>query len=299
MAAMSAVGRACTIVSAQVGPDFKVKVEDRSHPVEGLRIEIKGFQAVTDARGIAAFAGVPPGDYTVTTGAGREADAVYVTVRAAGSPNITVPMRWPAWKLVAVRSLRGSLHLPDGPTPLDLLDARSGRKLKSTQMNERGEFDFGITTPGMYLIEVDATRSTGEIAVSVEPDARASQLDLDLGWTSCGMLYSDRSDCQRGDVSLDRFAGIVTDVTGANIPNAKIVLRDESAAIVEVLNSTNDGKFTSASSLAGAYTLEASFAGFRPYHGRVHIDPKLEANPQRGINIRLDLFGSCTTDDPR
>ncbi len=49
---------ACTIIypTVQVGPNFRVKVEDRGRPVEGLRIELGGEHPAfirTDEKGFA------------------------------------------------------------------------------------------------------------------------------------------------------------------------------------------------------------------------------------------------------
>jgi len=67
--AMAARCGACTIVypTFHVGQNFRVKVEDRGHPVKGLQVEIRRDQvsnrAFTDKDGLAFFHGIQPGHY--------------------------------------------------------------------------------------------------------------------------------------------------------------------------------------------------------------------------------------------
>ncbi len=67
MVAITLPAAACTIVSAyqEAGPDFKVRVEDRGHPVAGLKLHTQEYSAITDENGIAIFRGVKPGHYTL------------------------------------------------------------------------------------------------------------------------------------------------------------------------------------------------------------------------------------------
>lgn len=58
--------------------------------------------------------------------------------------------------------------------------------------------------------------------VAVRPDATADYLDIDLGFSDCGLTYTNQIDCHQRDIQADRLAGVVTDLTGAIVSNAKI-----------------------------------------------------------------------------
>jgi hypothetical protein len=68
---------ACTIVypGIQVGPNFRVRVEDQGRPVKGLQVEIGNSRGSsdrvvteTDQNGFALFRGVRPGSYHLSAG---------------------------------------------------------------------------------------------------------------------------------------------------------------------------------------------------------------------------------------
>jgi hypothetical protein len=61
---------ACSVFypEVHVGPDFRVKVQDRGRSVRGIQVEISpergnGIRAVTDKDGFALFRSVRPGSY--------------------------------------------------------------------------------------------------------------------------------------------------------------------------------------------------------------------------------------------
>jgi len=311
MIAIAAPCGACTIVyaSVNVGPAFKVKVEDRGHPVKGLRVEIKGYAVVTDENGLALFHDVGPGSYFLT--ASDEVDSLNgaaLQVSPDGPTGVTVPLNWPSITPVAVRSLKGTMRGPDflpGQSQprlsLDLLEARSGRKLKSLQSNDRGEFDFETTAPGMYLIALNPSgligwsgeQIRGQIVVDVDQGAPTDSLDLDLTWSSCGLGYSDRGKCPKRDLQTEQLSGQVVDPTGAIIPGAKILLLDAARVRVEEVQSDEKGEFASSRRLAGTYDLVVSRPGFTPYRGTVHAESNGQPTRRSPFTVQLGLFGSC------
>jgi hypothetical protein len=308
---------ACTFfyTSVLVGPNFRVRVEDRGRPVEGLRLEIAGNQAVTDKNGFAFFRGVPPGSYVVSADldAGVAAGAA-LNVKLDGPTDVVVPMKWPNIAPALVRSLKGTICGPDylpGPSQprfsLDLLEAISGRRLQSSQTTDRGEFNFESDAPGLYFLRLNPSglkggsseQITGLIAVAVDHSAPTDHLDLDLGWTSCGLWYSDASKCPQGDLQIGELSGQVLDASGAAIADASILLFDPAGKLVERLKSDRAGTFTSNHLPAGTYQLVVSRVGFTPLRRTVHKEPTGDSKRLPPLTVELGVSGFCSFADPQ
>jgi hypothetical protein len=292
-----------------------VKVEDRGRPVKGLRVAIKGYAVVTDEDGFAVFRSVGTGSYFLT--ANHEVDSLNgaaLQVSPDGPTGVTVPLKWPSITPVSVRSLKGTIRgpdfLPGQPQPklsLDLLDARSGRKLKSSQSNDRGEFDFETAAPGMYFINLNPSgligwsgeQISGQIVVDVDQGAPTDSLDLDLSWSSCGMSYADGGKCPKRDLQTEQLSGQVVDPSGAILPGANILLSGADGARVEQLVSDREGKFASSRLLSGTYTLLVTRTGFMPYRGTVRAEPNGQPAHRSSFTVQLGGFGNCADANPR
>jgi hypothetical protein len=317
MVAITAHCWACTFfyTSVLVGPNFQVKVEDRGRPVEGLRLEITGIQAITDKNGIASFRGVAPGSYVVSADldAGVAAGAA-LDVKLDGPTDLVVPMKWPNIPPVLVRSLKGRIRGPDyrpGTSQLrlslDLLEAISGKRLKSFETTDSGEFNLESAAPGLYFLRLNPSglrgwsgeEITGLIAVAVDHSAPTDHLYLDLGWTSCGLWYSDASNCPQGDLQIGELSGRVLDTSEAAIAGASILLFDPAAKLVEQLQSDRTGTFTSNHLLAGTYQLVVSMPGFTPLRRTVHKEPTGDSKLLPPFTAELGVFGFCSFADQR
>lgn len=186
-----------------------------------------------------------------------------------------------------------------------MLEGSSGRRLKSLQTNDSGEFNFESAAPGLYFLSLKPSglrgwsgeEITGLVAVAVNHDAPTDHLDVDLGWTSCGLWYADRSKCSQSDLQIEQLSGEVLDTSGAAIPDAKVLLFDSAETLVERLQSDSAGKFTSPYSLAGTYQLVVSRAGFTPLRRTLHAEPT--DNPRRlaALSVQLGVFGTCSVAD--
>jgi hypothetical protein len=316
MAANSSPGWACFIVyrSEALGPDFRVKVQDAGRqPARGLRLQLdsrasgsKVF-ASTDENGAAFFRDINAGAYYLSAhydaGIG---DAVLVEVKLRGPRGLTVALTWPVLRPIVVSSLRGSIRAP-GYFPgraqprfsLDLLEAPSGRKLKSSQATERGEFSFEDVDPGLYFVRLTPPGTfQGSITVAVKPDAPADHLEVDLAWTSCGLQYTDASQCPQSDLSQRRLSGQVTDANGGAIQDAVISVLDRGEILVERLRSDGAGKFVSPSRLAGTYQLVVTGAGFTPLRAAVRLRPD-DSEKLSALTIRMGLSGECSAAEIR
>ncbi len=217
----------------------------------------------------------------------RIADGVNLDVRLDGPTKVTVPLRWPSNVPILVRSLKGTIrgpdYLPGHSQPrlsLDLLEGTSGRRLKGAQTNDRGEFDFESAASGLYFLSLKPSglrgwsgeSITGLIVVSVNRTAPSENLDIDLGWTSCGLQYTDQSKCLR-ESQTQVLSGRVVDSAGATISGAKVLVLGPAGDAVDQLQSDREGGFASSRPLAGTYELVVSMAGFAPSRATAHVGP--------------------------
>ena len=285
-----------------VGPNFRVKVEDRSLPVKGLRVDIGGgIRAVTDKNGFAVFRRVRPGSYYLHVPLDDGiSNSPILDVKQDGPAEVTVPIRWPSVAPILVRSLKGTIRRLDNPPgqpptirALDLFEGVSGRFVKSEKTTETGEFSFEPVSPGLYFLSLKPSGHDGQIAIVVDAGAALDHLDLDLGWTSCGLYYTDRNKCRQGDLQLDQFSGRVVDLSGAVIPGAKVLLLDPAGTQVEELHSDGEGKFAAPRPLEGPYELVVSGMGFSTYRRTVHAKPTGDSTRSSSLTIQLGILGNC------
>lgn len=310
--------RACTNVSqagdfVKAGRSFRVRVSDGGRPVVGLRLYAAGLQATTDTDGIATFSNMPSGLYSVVV---DHDDSILthasVNISATGPAGVIIALTWPAIPPIAVRSLKGTLRFPPdiqaGPGPiasLSLLEGISGRRLKTGEITPNGHFDFGDVESGLYFLQLNKPRAradgAGMIGVTVDPTAASQWLDIELGWTSCGMWYTDRNRCPQSDLWIDQLCGAITDETGAPIPNADIVVSyaGERPSQVDHLLSDRDGKFTWLQSQAGTYALTIGSPGFTSLRTVIHIGASSDTGCRERLRVQLGIGGgsACSTAD--
>lgn len=316
-----------------VGPSFRVRVDDnRGRPVQGLSLEVQSSagksKAVTDEDGFASFREPSPGIYTLRA----EQDVgsclgKVLEVQSDRPGGIAVPMTWPTAALVTVRSLKGTLHIPNyvpdrsGPElSLRLLVGVSGQEAASGHTNGAGDFDFGVTAPGIYFLNLEPSALkdprgnpiTGQIAVSVEPDATTDHMELELGWTDCGLTYMDLTPCPPAELHIGQLRGRVIgpagavivngadalrhkpvhiDPAGPAIPDAEILLVDPGGDLIERLGSDRSGEFASKPVQAGSYDLVVRSFGFATFRARAIVSP--DASPMGRLDIQLGNMRSC------
>ena len=263
----------------------------------------------------ALFTNVPPGTYHLR--ADHDAgipDGVDVKVTASGPTNVTVRLKWPSVAPIVVRSLQGTLRGPsyfNGQSQpslsLDLTEAISGRLVKSIQTANNGEFNFEAAPSGLYfltlkpsgLVAWSGEQITGQIAVAVDQSAPAHYLDIDLGWTSCGLWFLDQNHCAQQDLHIARLSGAILDVNGAAIRDATILLLDHAHKPIQQWHSDNAGKFASLNSLAGTYELVVSAPGFTPLRRNVDFQPTSDSALHSSLTVQLGLGGVCSSAESR
>jgi hypothetical protein len=279
-------------VPISVGSDFKVKVSGYDGPVKGLLLNLSGpqgrIQSVgTDDHGIAEFSNIPPG--TLYLGADHDNGYdLHLDVKSNGPTKVTVPMRWPSIEPIHIGFLSGTMRAPDAIPgqleqsilSLDLLDGISGRILSGISTTARGEFDFGKLAPGLYFIRLKPYSAFHEeigglISVAVDPSApaRADKLDLNLTWTSCGLMYTDLRQCSQPDLHVSKLEGRVSDSMGHAVRTAEIVLLDAAQNQVALMSTDSNGNFSFPDPLVGTFELWIGGAGINAVHTQVHVEP--------------------------
>lgn len=85
------------------------------------------------------------------------------------------------------------------------------------------------------------------------------------------------------------LSGTILDTGGKAIPNATVLVRNESAAVVQSLNTDSQGHFSATNLPAGKYTLDISAAGFASTSRK---GLQLDASQSLNLSITLKIEGS-------
>jgi hypothetical protein len=159
----------------------------------------------------------------------------------------------------------------------------------------------------------NGSQITGRIAVSVETDAPSDHLDVELGWTSCGLRYTDLIPCPPAELHIGRLQGRVVgpagsmvrrgedlrrhtavpiDPAGPALADAEVLLVDPSGRVIERLKTDRSGEFASTRVLAGACQLLVRSAAFGTYRARVFAEE--DVSRPTSLRIQLGRQGSCS-----
>jgi hypothetical protein len=312
------IASACTIIypTATAGTGFRVRVMDRGRPVHSLKLVLNRHDSsgsrkrepvysLTDVDGYARFANLDPGSYFLTADHDSGVmDGLIVDVRPSGATNVTVSLNWPNAAPLQVRSVSGTLRGPDYyprqtqvEVLLSLLEGVSGRVIGTTQTDSKGGFSFAGAIPsGIYFLRLipselrawDGEQIEGMIAIEVDPKAAQDALDLDLGWSSCGLGYAQRA--KYPEMKVSKLCGDVADDAGGVISDAQVMLlaNGENAEILEETRSGTDGQFTLRGRNEGTYMLLVKSPGFQPFLRVMHMDTSgTSEGCQQPINVRL------------
>ena len=146
---------------------------------------------------------------------------------------------------------------------------------------------------GLYFLRLSSSefRSGGVIAVAVEPNAAADDLDVDLGWTSCGLFYAEQNTCPQSELRLGHLAGRVGDAAEASIPDAEILLLDPAGVLLQRTRSDRAGNFASLPLADGAYQLVVRSAGFTPLRRTLTLDSESDGSH---LEVLLGVAGLCS-----
>src|SRR5579863_1809696 len=136
---------------------------------------------------------------------------------------------------------------------LSLLEGISANVIATAVTDSKGRFSFAETiAPGLYFLELNPSdlrsRWSGEaleglMAIEVRQDAKEDGLDLDLGWSDCGLSHAQHK--VYPELKIGKVCGNIADAMGAEIPNADVVLMasQEGGKIVDETGSGAKGRF--------------------------------------------------------
>jgi len=297
---LPAMVNACSVFypTVEVGKAFRVKVADRGRPVKGLRLVLSppsqgggAISSVTDSDGYASFDDLFPGNLTLTAEYdGDWQDAVFLRISSDGPANATVSLTWPARNPIKVRAanglIRGPEYYPDQvqtELSLSLIEGITAREIEKTRSDNKGHFTFNsVLAPGVYYIRLnpsglrgwDNEQIQGAIPIELNETASPDSLDLDLGWSSSGMGYSQT--VRQSNLKMSKICGDLKDSEGAVIGRAHVWLQPvagEPTVIEHTTTRSESGQFELREQGAGDYLLIVKSPGFQPYLQVIHLDP--------------------------
>jgi hypothetical protein len=245
---------------------------------------------------------------------GGTPDGYDVLVGREAKTDQPVKLKWPNPKPLKVKSAAGRVAIPQSgakralekPISLALVDAISNTVITVTETDNRGYFSFPTPSRGLYFIRLNHTQiktwsgeeMTGDIPIEIASDAISDGVDLDLGWSSCGLYYSDMKQCHQPEVRVSKMCGEVFDPVGAIIAKADVyLLRDEHDEVpVAETRSDTKGRFSMNEVTPGTYELYVKATGFQSAHSKIHVSANRDASSCiYPLPITLGVFGSCST----
>lgn len=95
-----------------------------------------------------------------------------------------------------------------------------------------------------------------------------------------------------GQGTLSTIRGVVTDPTGAVIPEAAVTVTNQATGVNYNLKTNSAGVYYITSLIPGTYTVQAAARGFRTY---VNRNLTLTTNETRGIDVQLEVGAEAQT----
>ncbi len=316
------VAIACTMTVSpiEVGTQFQVSVTDRGRPVSGLRVVLSPavfppdnpdagkIYSTTDSEGIAHFSDLSPGSlYVSAQYDGGESLGLVIDISPGTHIGATVQMSWPSRTPIVVRTASGILRTnsfypsrDQNSFSLELIEGISGHVVDAATSDSKGRFSFKVDVPpGIYFLRVDPSgirasdgeQIEGAIPIELRADADHDSLDLELGWTSCGLTYAQRE--SEPDLKVDKICGDIADPEGGAIGRAQIFLMDaeDNSKILDQVASDPNGKFAFEEENNRSYEMIIKSPGFRTSVRVVHL---IRGSPSaacaKPIHVRLGVL---------
>ena len=187
---------------------------------------------------------------------------------------------------LSIKSLKGQLHLPDQipgqiqrPISLELFNSQSRRSMGKANTDPDGAFSFSGLSKGLYRLRLSASLGeTDEILVRIDPQAKMDHMDLDLGWASCGLYYSDRNKCRPPELKVRSVSGYVSDMADASISNAEVLVIGSDGKLVVQTKSDPVGNIGPLQIEPGKYSLIVRSPGFSTLRANISVDEENSSN---------------------
>ena len=305
----------CSIIFTpeKVKPGFVIQVKGFGEPVAGVRVEAthltKSYEedapprvSFSDPKGNAQFDGLPVGMYSIH--ADRFSANTLIEVVPEPKTKISyVQIGWPGtfssagFRVLKATQLSGRIVIETCQAARCTLLLRDGLTGEKIGDEKRGpDFDFGPLPFGPYMLRVkDDSGQTGDIAIRLSPDASSDRLEVAVGFSSCGIAYSETHECPADHLQASRLKGVVVDPAQAVIPHTTVRLLSsaETARNVEIMSTKDDqkGEWQFAAVPPGDYRLQLTRSGFTPH--TVPLTVSLGA-PSGDLHVTMGLMGSCS-----
>lgn len=299
---------ACTIVTAgpaavvpKVPADFAVVVKAWKQPAAGVVVRLikdgrEETAQVSNEAGRVELTGLATGHYQVHVSRPVER---FVDIEVVPKSEAKLREVWVTWEGgLQARRIAGEFAGAASEV-LVLMNGTSGAELARGHTSDNGRFDLGPFPPGKYVLRVTDTRSAGnvgDIPLEISEEAKQADLDIAIGWTSCGLWYGDGSRCKLDPVELSRPAGVVVDPYGAAIAGTVIKLFANDDATGEAVARTRadeSGAWDFGSVATGRYLLALAAPAFTPSRVPIVISV-LGTNVRERLQVRLGLMGACS-----
>ncbi len=165
-----------------------------------------------------------------------------------------------------------------------------------------GQVPLSVAANGSAILAIDAhnavffSRDSGKhwTAVTAPWQGRAVRVALVADRTVHGTAFAPVAGgmlpladaAKTSPASGASLTGIVTDLTGATIPNANVTVRDSATNTERTLTTDSNGSYRADNLPPGSYTLDAQAPGFKSQH---LTDIAVEASRQSVQNLTLEV----------
>lgn len=97
------------------------------------------------------------------------------------------------------------------------------------------------------------------------------------------VVFASLAVCQSDNANVN---GVITDPSGAAIPRAKIVLKNQATGLTREASTNESGNFSIPTVPPGMYTLSVEAAGFKKYESKDNkVDPSVPANISAALSV--------------
>ena len=243
---------------------------------------------------------VPVGEYDAATQM-LNGEHLFVQVVAPPSSVVTqstLNLTWPNLEVISVQNASGRLASSETVRfHLKLIKADSGEEIDMTMPDRTGHFRFSSVVSGLYFLRVRHLSFEGDIPLNIDPAAERSELDLSIGFSTCGLEYADNRECSpQAPLKVSDLCGIIVDPSGAIIPDSAIqfTLATDQATPSKGIRPRSDGTFEIRNLHAGQYMLRVSRLGFYPLQVPVHFQGDSGISCANRLRITLGVISSCS-----
>jgi len=88
------------------------------------------------------------------------------------------------------------------------------------------------------------------------------------------------------------ISGVVKDSSGSVVPNASVILRNESTSLERRIDTNNSGNFSAPTLPPGLYTITVQASGFKKY---VSQNNKLDPSLPLSVEVALEVGAATET----